>query len=42
MHDNVVDSEDMIIVLIEAYVSTNDTEPTNQVTETISKKFIVY
>ena len=33
MHDNVVDTGDVIIVLIEAFVSTDDVaEPTNQVT----------
>ena len=32
-HDNVADSDDMIIVLIEAYISTDNLEePTNQVT----------
>jgi hypothetical protein len=31
-HDNVIDFEDVIIILIEVYVSTSDTEPTNQVT----------
>ena len=29
-HDNVIDSEDVITVLIEVHVSTSDIEPTNQ------------
>ena len=30
-HDNIVDADDNITVLINAYVSTNDTDFTNQV-----------
>ena len=29
--DNTVDSGDVITILVEAYVATNETEPTNQV-----------
>ena len=39
MHDNVVDSGDVIIVLIEAFVSMDDVaEPTNQVTDCMRSK----
>ena len=37
-HDNIIDSEDVITVLIEVHVSTSDIEPTNQVTACMRSK----
>ena len=33
VHDNLINSADMIVILIEVHVSTDDPEPTNQVTQ---------